>query len=51
MYVDVFKAAREWCHMLLTDYNCRSDLSPPLEISPAIAATLRASRQTTAPAR
>lgn len=36
VYVDVFKAAREWCHMLLTDYNCRSDLSPPLEISPAI---------------
>ena len=34
-YVDVFKSARSWCHMLVNEYSCRSDLEPPLEIDPS----------------
>ena len=34
-YVDVFKSARNWCHMLYGDYNCRDDIEPALEIDPS----------------
>ena len=35
VYVDAFKSARGWCHILYGEYNCRDDIEPPLEISPS----------------